>query len=176
MDQQDALGVEQITKLKKYPSNSIIDLENYLIKTYQKYIILQERGKEIYRCFILSFHKEFNIGIGLAVSCISISPKVLILDDKNIFIGFDSVVFCISIQKLEVNMINIDGIVFDIYLLENQKICIIHELGAIITDKNLTRENLVSTDIILDWKIDKINKLIILTELDSEKIISLNYD
>lgn len=176
MDQQDALGVEQITKLKKYPSNSIIDLENYLIKTYQKYIILQERGKEIYRCFILSFHKEFNIGIGLAVSCISISPKVLILDDKNIFIGFDSVVFCISIQKLEVNMINIDGIVFDIYLLENQKICIIHELGAIITDKNLTRENLVSTDIISDWKIDKINKLIILTELDSEKIISLNYD
>lgn len=176
MDQQDALGVEQITKLKKYPSNSIIDLENYLIKTYQKYIILQERGKEIYRCFILSFHKEFNIGIGLAVSCISISPKVLILDDKNIFIGFDSVVFCISIQKLEVNMINIDGIVFDIYLLENQKICIIHELGAIITDKNLTRENLVSTNIISDWKIDKINKLIILTELDSEKIISLNYD
>lgn len=157
MDQQDALGVEQITKLKKY-------------------IILQERGKKIYWCFILSFHKEFNIGIGLAVSCISISPKVLILDDKNIFIGFDSVVFCISIQKLEVNMINIDGIVFDIYLLENQKICIIHELGAIITDKNLTRENLVSTNIISDWKIDKINKLIILTELDSEKIISLNYD
>ena len=163
-------------RLTKYPYNSIRELEDYLINTYQKYIILQEEGKEIYRCFILSFHKEFNIGIGLAVSCISISPKVLILDDKNIFIGFDSVVFCISIQKLEVNMINIDGIVFDIYLLENQKICIIHELGAIITDKNLTRENLVSTDIILDWKIDKINKLIILTELDSEKIISLNYD
>ena len=74
MDQQDALGVEQITKLKKYPSNSIIDLENYLIKTYQKYIILQERGKEIYRCFILSFHKEFNIDIGLAVSCLSSPP------------------------------------------------------------------------------------------------------
>ena len=163
-------------KLTKYPYNFIRELEDYLKNTYQKYIILQEEGKEIYRCFILSFHKEFNIGIGLAVSCISISPKVLILDDKNIFIGFDSVVFCISIQKLEVNMINIDGIVFDIYLLENQKICIIHELGAIITDKNLTRENLVSTDIILDWKIDKINKLIILTELDSEKIISLNYD
>ena len=163
-------------RLTKYPYNSIRELEDYLINTYQKYIILQEGGKEIYRCFILSFYKEFNIGIGLAVSCISIPPKVLILDDKNIFIGFDSVVFCISIQKLEVNMINIDGIVFDIYLLENQKICIIHELGAIITDKNLTRENLVSTDIISDWKIDKINKLIILTELDSEKIISLNYD
>lgn len=73
-------------------------------------------------------------------------------------------------------MLNIDGIFFDIYLLENQKICIIHELGAIIIDKNLTRKNLVSTDIISDWKIDKINKLIILTELDSEKIISLNYD
>ena len=159
-------------RLTKYPYNSIRELEDYLKNTYQKYIILQEEGKEIYR----SFHKEFNIDIGLAVSCISISPKVLILDDKNIFIGFDSVVFCISIQKLEVNMINIDGIVFDIYLLENQKICIIHELGAIITDKNLTRENLVSTDIISDWKIDKINKLIILTELDSEKIISLNYD
>ena len=163
-------------RLTKYPYNSIRELEDYLINTYQKYIILQEEGKEIYRCFILSFHKKFNICIGLAVSCISISPKVLILDDKNIFIGFDSVVFCISIQKLEVNMINIDGIVFDIYLLENQKICIIHELGAIITDKNLTRENLVSTNIISDWKIDKINKLIILTELDSEKIISLNYD
>ena len=67
-------------------------------------------------------------------------------------------------------------IFFDIYLLENQKICIIHELGAIITDKNFTRENSVSTDIISDWKIDKINKLIILTELDSDKIISLNYD
>ena len=81
MDQQDALGVEQITKLKKY-------------------IILQERGKKIYRCFILSFHKEFNIGIGLAVSCISISPKVLILDDKNIFIGFDSVVFFVFLYKI----------------------------------------------------------------------------
>lgn len=163
-------------RLTKYPYNPIRELEDYLINTYQKYIILQEEGKEIYRCFILSFHKEFNIGIGLAVSCISISPKVLILDDKNIFIGFDSVVFCISIQNLKVNMLNIDGIVFDIYLLENQKICIIHELGAIITDKNLTRENLVSTDIISDWEIDKVNKLIILTELDSEKIISLNYD
>jgi len=163
-------------RLTKYPYNSIRELEDYLINTYQKYIILQEEGKEIYRCFILSFHKEFNIGIGLAVSCISIPPKVLIFDDENIFIGFDSVVFCISIQNLKVNMLNIDGIVFDIYLLDNQKICIIHELGAIITDKNFTRENSVSTDIISDWKIDKINKLIILTELDSEKIISLNYD
>ena len=163
-------------RLTKYPYNSIRELEDYLINTYQKYIILQEGGKEIYRCFILSFYKEFNIGIGLAVSCISIPPKVLILDDKNIFIGFDSVVFYISIQNSKVNMLNIDGIVFDIYLLDNQKICIIHELGAIITDKNLTRENLVSTDIISDWEIDKVNKLIILTELDSEKIISLNYD
>ena len=163
-------------RLTKYPYNSIRELEDYLMNTYQKYIILQDEGKEIYRCFILSFHKEFNIGMGLAVSCISIPPKVLTLDDKNIFIGFDSVIFCISIQNLKVNMLNIDGIFFDIYLLENQKICIIHELGAIITDKNLTRENLVSTDIISDWKIDKINKLIILTELDSEKIISLNYD
>ena len=163
-------------RLTKYPYNSIRELEDYLINTYQKYIILQEGGKEIYRCFILSFYKEFNIGIGLAVSCISIPPKVLMLDDKNIFIGFDSVVFCISIQNLKVNMLNIDGIVFDIYLLENQKICIIHELGAIITDKNLTRENSVSTDIISDWEIDKVNKLIILKELDSEKIISLNYD
>jgi hypothetical protein len=163
-------------RLTKYPYNSIRELEDYLINTYQKYIILQEEGKEIYRCFILSFHKEFNIGIGLAVSCISISPKLLIFDDKNIFIGFDSVVFYISIQNLKVNMLNIDGIFFDIYLLENQKICIIHELGAIITDKNFTRENSVSTDIISDWKIDKINKLIILTELDSEKIIFLNYN
>ncbi|SFG67474.1 Uncharacterised protein [Neisseria elongata] len=163
-------------RLTKYPYNSIRELEDYLINTYQKYIILQEEGKEIYRCFILSFHKEFNIGIGLAVSCISIPPKVLIFDDENIFIGFDSVVFCISIQNLKVNMLNIDGIFFDIYLLENQKICIIHALGAIITDKNFTRENSVSTDIISDWKIDKINKLIILTELDSDKIISLNYD
>ena len=163
-------------RLTKYPYNSIRELEDYLINTYQKYIILQEEGKEIYRCFILSFHKEFNIGIGLAVSCISIPPKVLIFDDENIFIGFDSVVFCISIQNLKVNMLNIDGIFFDIYLLENEKICIIHELGAIITDKNFTRENSVSTDIISDWKIDKINKLIILTELDSDKIISLNYD
>jgi hypothetical protein len=163
-------------RLTKYPYNSIRELEDYLINTYQKYIILQEEGKEIYRCFILSFHKEFNIGIGLAVSCISIPPKVLIFDDENIFIGFDSVVFCISIQSLKVNMLNIDGIFFDIYLLKNQKICIIHELGAIITDKNLTRENSVSTDIISDWKIYKINKLTILTELDSEKIISLNYD
>lgn len=99
---------------------------------------------------------------------------------KIFLIRFDSVVFCISIQNLRVNMLNIDGIFFDIYLfiylLENQKICIIHELGAIITDKKLTRENSVSTDIISDWKIDKINNLIILTELDSEKIISLNYD
>ena len=163
-------------RLTKYPYNSIRELEDYLINTYQKYIILQEEGKEIYRCFILSFHKEFNIGIGLAVSCISIPPKVLIFDDENIFIGFDSVVFCISIQNLKVNMLNIDGIFFDIYLLENQKICIIHALGAIITDKNFTRENSVSTDIISDLKIDKINKLIILTELDSDKIISLNYD
>ena len=163
-------------RLTKYPYNSIRELEDYLINTYQKYIILQEEGKEIYRCFILSFHKEFNIGIGLAVSCISIPPKVLIFDDKNIFIGFDSVVFCISIQNLKVDMLNIDGIFFDIYLLENQKICIIYELGAIIIDKNLTRENSVSTDIISDWKIDKINKLITLTELDSNKIISLNYN
>ncbi|WP_448976364.1 hypothetical protein [Neisseria sp.] len=163
-------------RLTKYPYNSIRELEDYLLNTYQKYIILQEEGKEIYRCFILSFHKEFNIGIGLAVSCISIPPKVLMFDDENIFIGFDSVVFCISIQTLKVNMLNIDGIFFDIYLLENQKICIIHELGAIITDKNFTRENSVSADIISDWEIDKVNKLIILTELDSEKIIFLNYN
>ncbi|EMU3489496.1 hypothetical protein EPM67_001583, partial [Neisseria gonorrhoeae] len=108
-------------RLTKYPYNSIRELEDYLINTYQKYIILQEGGKGIYRCFILSFYKEFNIGIGLAVSCISIPPKVLMLDDKNIFIGFDSVVFCISIQNSKVNILNIDGIVFDIYLLDNQK-------------------------------------------------------
>ena len=60
MDQQDALGVEQITKLKKYPSNSIIDLENYLIKTYQKYIILQERGKEILSMFYSFFSQRIQ--------------------------------------------------------------------------------------------------------------------
>ena len=82
-------------RLTKYPYNSIRELENYLTNTYQKYIILQrERKGRIYRCFhFFLFHKEFNIGIGLAVSCISIPPKVLIFDDKNIFIGFDSVVF-----------------------------------------------------------------------------------
>lgn len=47
-------------KLTKYPYNSIRELEDYLLNTYQKYIILREEGKEIYRCFILSFHKEFN--------------------------------------------------------------------------------------------------------------------
>lgn len=47
-------------RLTKYPYNSIRELEDYLINTYQKYIILQEGGKEIYRCFILSFYKEFN--------------------------------------------------------------------------------------------------------------------
>ena len=87
-------------KLTKYPYNSIRELEDYLLNTYQKYIILREEGKEIYRCFILSFHKESNIGIGLAISCISVLPKVLIFGDKNIFIGFDSVVFCISIQNI----------------------------------------------------------------------------
>ena len=81
-------------KLTKYPYNSIRELEDYLLNTYQKYIILREEGKEIYRCFILSFHKEFNIDIGLAVSCLSSPPKkVLIFDNKNIFIRFDSVVF-----------------------------------------------------------------------------------
>ena len=47
-------------RLTKYPYNSIRELEDYLMNTYQKYIILQDEGKEIYRCFILSFHKEFN--------------------------------------------------------------------------------------------------------------------
>ena len=61
-------------RLTKYPYNSIRELEDYLLNTYQKYIILQEEGKEIYRCFILSFHKEFNIDIRLAVSCLS-SPQ-----------------------------------------------------------------------------------------------------
>ena len=82
-------------------------------------------------------NKEFEkINIGLLYDVNSILKKAesllddtieeFIIDDKNIFIGFDSVVFCISIQNLKVNMLNIDGIVFDIYLLENQKICIIH--------------------------------------------------
>ena len=87
-------------RLTKYPYNSIRELEDYLIKTYQKHIIPQEREKEIYRCFILSFHKEFNIDIELAVSCLRAPKKVLIFDDKNIFIRFDSVVFCISIQNI----------------------------------------------------------------------------
>lgn len=36
-------------RLTKYPYNSIRELEDYLINTYQKYIILQEGGKGIYR-------------------------------------------------------------------------------------------------------------------------------
>ena len=73
MDQQDALGVEQITKLKKYPSNSIIDLENYLIKTYQKYIILQREERRFIDVLFFLFTKN-SIDIGLAVSCLS-SPQ-----------------------------------------------------------------------------------------------------
>ena len=146
-------------RLKKYPYNSIRERKGNLSMFYS---FFSQRIQ--YRYWISCFLSKLP------------PKKVLIFDDKNIFIGFDSVVFCISIQNLRVNMLNIDGIFFDIYLLENQKICIIHELGAIITDKKLTRENSVSTDIISDWEIDKVNKLIILTELDSEKIISLNYD
>lgn len=163
-------------ELIKYPYNSIRELENYLTDTYQKYIIL--RGKEeIYGCYILSFHQETNtnIGIGLVTSCTSIHPKVLIDDNKIVFIGFDSAVFCISIEDLKVNMLNIDGLFFDIYLLDDQKICIIHELGAVIADKNLTKNKYISTDILSDWQIDITKKLIILTELGSEKIIYLSY-
>ena len=67
-------------RLKKYPYNSI----------------REEKRRFIDVLFFL-FTKN-SIDIGLAVSCISVPKKVLIFDDKNIFIGFDSVVFCISIQ------------------------------------------------------------------------------
>lgn len=163
--------------LAKCSYNLINMLKDELQKKYDKYIVLQERNEEVYECYLINLCKELNLGIGLAISSIGVNPKVLVSSDKQkVFIGFDSSVFCISIPSLESKLLKLDGVFFDLFFLANGKICIIHELGAIIANQNLIREKYISTDIISEWKIDTINKVILLNELDSEETLALAYD
>ena len=68
-------------RLKKYPYNSIRERKGNLSMFYS---FFSQRIQ--YRYWISCFLSKLP------------PKKVLIFDDKNIFIGFDSVVFCISIQ------------------------------------------------------------------------------
>lgn len=163
--------------LAKCSYNSINMLKDELQRKYDKYILLQERNEEVYECYSIDLYKELSLGIGLAISSIGVNPKVLVSSDKQkAFIGFDSSVFCISIPSLESKLLKLDGVFFDLFFLANGKICIIHELGAVIANQNLIREKYISTDIISEWKIDTINKVILLNELDSEETLALAYD
>ena len=132
------------------------------------------------RYSIESGSNELGFGLGVAVAITSVEPKVLFAEKQRIlFIGFDSFIAAVSIVKpssaeIEHRLLRLDGVFVDMVLLQDETVCVIHEVGALVTTTNLTKVCSISTDVISDWIIDDERQILSLTEADSGAVVCLS--
>jgi hypothetical protein len=131
------------------------------------------------RYSIESDSDEFNFGLGVGIAITSVKPKALIAREHQVlFIGFDSFISAVSSSNLllatERKLIRLDGVFIDMFLLENENVCVIHELGALVVTPDLAKVWSVSTDVISDWSVGDERETLRLTEADSGSVMYLS--
>lgn len=156
------------------------DIEKALQDKYKKWLILGSNHQSINEYYLLeSDSNELDFGLGVAVAGTGIKPKVLFVDGyQTVYVGFDSYIAAVSTiqpsSTIENRLFRLDGVFFDLLLLKNGNLCIIHEIGAQVVTKELTEIWTVGTDIVSDWVINDKQGILSLTEMETGKVINIS--
>ncbi len=160
--------------------DNVSDLEYVLKGKYEKWLILGSKHPVINECYLLkSDSNELDFGLGIAVTGTGIMPKILLVENyQTVYIGFDSYIAAVSTIRpsstIASRLSELDGVFFDMFLLKNGNICVIHEIGAQVFTRDLTGIWSVGTDIISDWVINDEQGILSLTEMDTGKVINIS--
>ncbi|UAW63750.1 hypothetical protein KMZ15_06680 [Mycoavidus sp. HKI] len=160
--------------------DNVSDLEYILKGKYEKWLILGSNHPVINECYLLeSDSNELNFGLGIAVTGTGIMPKILLVENyQTVYIGFDSYIAAVSTIRpsstIESRLSELDWIFFDMFLLKNGNICVIHEIGAQVFMRDLTKVWSFSKDIVSNWVISEEQGRLSLTQMDTEEIINLS--
>lgn len=157
--------------------DSVREMKYWFQDKYEKWLILGSNHEAVSECYSLeSDSNELAFGLGIAVTGTGITPKILLIENyQTVYIGFDYYIAAVStIQSsstIESRLFRLDGVFFDLLLLENGNLCIIHEIGAQVVTRDIWS---VGTDIVSDWVINDEQGILSLTEMFTEKIISIS--
>ncbi|UUM22107.1 hypothetical protein [Mycoavidus sp. SF9855] len=160
--------------------DSVREMKYWFQDKYEKWLILGSNHEAVNECYSLeSDSNELAFGLGIAVTGTGITPKILLIENyQTVYIGFDSYIAAVStIQSsstIENRLFRLDGVFFDLLLLENGNLCIIHEIGAQVVTRDLTGIWSVGTDIVSDWVINDEQGILSLTEMDTGKVINIS--
>ncbi|WP_185182577.1 hypothetical protein [Mycoavidus sp. B2-EB] len=147
---------------------------------HEKWLILGSNHEAIYECCSLeSDSDEFDFGLGIAVAIRGVTPKALLVESyQTVYIGFDSYIAAVSTDRststIENLLFRLYGVFFELLLLKNGNLCIIHEIGAQVVTKELTEIWSVPTDIVSDWVLNEEQGILSLTEVYSGKVINIS--
>ncbi|UUM20911.1 hypothetical protein [Mycoavidus sp. SF9855] len=156
------------------------DLEQALQDKYEKWLILGSKHQAINECYAIeSDSNEFDFGLGVAIARMIVKPKLLLVErHQTLYVAFDSYLAAVStIQPsptIESRLLWLNGDFFDMALLKNGNLCIVHEIGAQVVTRDLTEIWDVPTDIVTDWTINDEQGILSLTEMDTGKVINIS--
>ncbi len=158
----------------------VSDLEQVLQDKYQKWLILGSDHGSIYECFLLeSDSDELDFGLGVAVAIRGVTPEAQLIESyQTVYVGFDSYIAAVPIiqpsSAIENRLFRLNGVFFELLLLKNGNLCIVHEIGAQVVTSDLTEIWDVPTDIVSDWAINDEQGILSLTEMFTGEIINIS--
>ncbi|UAW64703.1 hypothetical protein KMZ15_03270 [Mycoavidus sp. HKI] len=160
--------------------DSVREMKYWFQDKYKKWLILGSNHEAIYECRSLeSDSNELDFGLGIAVASRGVTPKALLVESyQTVYVGFDSYIAAVSIiqpsSTIENRLFRLNGVFFDLLLLKNGNLCIIHEIGAQVVTRELTEVWDVSTGIVTDWVINDEQGILSLTEMFTGKVINIS--
>jgi len=160
--------------------DNVSDLEHVFQDKYKKWLILGSNHEAIYGCFSLEPDADdLDFGLGVAVAIRGATPKALLVENyQTVYVGFDTYIAAVSLtqpsSKIESQLFRLDGVFFDLSLLGNGTLCIIHEIGVQVFTGDLTNIWSFSKDIISDWAINEERGILSLTLTDTGEVINLS--
>ncbi len=160
--------------------DNVSDLEQVLQDKYKKWLILGSDHESIYECFLLeSDSDELDFGLGVAVTIRGVTSEALLVESYHtVYVGFDSYIAAVSIiqpsSTIENRLFRLNGVFFELLLLKNGNLCIVHEIGAQVVTRDLTEIRDVPTDIVSDWAINDEQGILSLTEMFTGKVINIS--
>ncbi|BBO59020.1 hypothetical protein [Mycoavidus sp. B2-EB] len=158
----------------------ISSLEYVLKNKHEKWLILDTGQQVINECYELeSDSNELDFGLGIAFAGTGIKPKILFVGSyQTVYVGFDSYLAAVPITQpssiIESQLLQLNGVFFDLFLLKNGNLCIIHEIGVQVVTRELTGIWSFSIDIVSDWALNEEQGILSLTLMDTEEVINLS--
>lgn len=120
--------------------------------------------------------KEVDFAVLVAIAVTAVKPRVEWSEElRGLYVGFDTFVAAVPVlDPSKRKVFQLDGVFVDMFLLGDEGLCVIHELGALALTTDLVKLWSVTTDIIASWELDRAVGRLSLTEADSGSVVCVN--